>query len=46
MKFGLTQEEYAFVAAQVIEPLRARGATVWCFGSRARGDYQKFQTST
>jgi predicted nucleotidyltransferase len=42
MKFGLTQEEYAFVAAQVIEPLRARGATVWCFGSRARGDYQKF----
>lgn len=42
MKFGLTQSEYDFILNQVVEPLRSRGAIVWCFGSRARGDYQKF----
>lgn len=26
----------------IVLPLQARGATIWCYGSRARGDYQKY----
>lgn len=42
MKFGLTENEYQFILSTVISPLKTKGATVWCFGSRARGDQQKF----
>ncbi|MEQ3723672.1 nucleotidyltransferase domain-containing protein [Alcanivorax sp.] len=42
MKFGLTEEEYGFITEQVITPLRAQGAHVFCYGSRARGDNQPF----
>lgn len=40
--FGLTPSEYDFIIQTVVEPLEKQGATVWCFGSRARGTHQKF----
>lgn len=42
MKFGLNSKEYLFICENVVNPLEALGAKVWCFGSRARGNYQKF----
>ena len=42
MKFGLTPEQYTLVVETVVRPLEALGASVWCYGSRARGDHQKF----
>ncbi|RME15174.1 MAG: nucleotidyltransferase domain-containing protein [Bdellovibrio sp.] len=42
MKFGLSDDQYNYILKNVVEPLRKQGAEVWCFGSRARGDYQKF----
>lgn len=42
MRFGLTNEEYNFIQNNVIVPLQKYDTTVWCFGSRARGDYKKF----
>ena len=42
MRFGLTPEQYRLVVAMVVKPLSVHGAKVYCYGSRARGDYQKF----
>lgn len=42
MKFGLTEEEYQFILKNVVEPLQKKGASVWCYGSRSRGDHQVF----
>lgn len=42
MKFGLTDSEYQLIYNLVIMPLKKEGATVWCFGSRARGDNKPF----
>lgn len=42
MRFGLTDSEYDLLRCLVIEPLAKRGARVWIFGSRARGDHKKF----
>src|SRR5690606_22295129 len=42
MKFGLTHEQYDYILANVVKPLQTLGATVWCYGSRARGDNRKF----
>lgn len=42
MRFGLTSEEYDYINRQVVLPLRAKGAEVWCFGSRARGTHHRF----
>jgi predicted nucleotidyltransferase len=42
MIFGLTKDEYLFIQKQIVFPLKELGATVWCFGSRARGDFKKF----
>lgn len=42
MKFGLTPEQYDFIRREVITSLEDHGATVWVFGSRARGDHKKF----
>ncbi|MCB0357644.1 MAG: nucleotidyltransferase domain-containing protein [Bdellovibrionales bacterium] len=42
MKFGLTQEQYKYILETVVLPLESNEAIVWCFGSRARGDYKKF----
>lgn len=41
MKFGLADADYRFIS-EALRPLRERGATVWCFGSRARGDHRRF----
>jgi predicted nucleotidyltransferase len=42
MKFGLTEEQYQYIQKIVIGPLKDQGATVWIFGSRARGDHKEF----
>ena len=42
MKFGLTDEQYEYIQKVVVAPLQKRNLEVWCFGSRARGDFQKF----
>lgn len=42
MKYGLTSEELIYFEKNLIIPLKASGATVWIFGSRARGDHKKF----
>ncbi len=42
MKFGLTQPQYEFILREVVIPLQQKGAKVFCFGSRARGDNKPF----
>jgi predicted nucleotidyltransferase len=42
MRFGLTEKEYSFIKIEVVDPLAKLHAKTWCFGSRARGDNQKF----
>lgn len=42
MKFALTSEEYQYIRSTVVLPLIEIGAQVWCFGSRARGDYSQY----
>lgn len=42
MKFGLTPEQYRYIFETVVKPLSPLGAKVWCYGSRARGDFKKF----
>lgn len=42
MKFGLSDKDYHFIQREVVQPLKKMGATVWCYGSRARGDHQNF----
>lgn len=39
---GLTAEEFATLDSIIIRPLKAAGATVWLFGSRATGKYKPF----
>lgn len=42
MKFGLQEQDRAFLEKSLIQPLREAGAHVWVFGSRARGDHRPF----
>lgn len=42
MKFGLTENELDYFQRELVKPLNKLGATVWVFGSRARGDHQKY----
>ena len=42
MKFGLTPDQYEFIHRTVVIPLAAKGGSVWCYGSRARGDHRPF----
>jgi len=42
MKFGLTDRQYQYIQETVVDPLKNQGAAVWIFGSRARGEHQKF----
>ena len=42
MKFGLTEQQYQYIQEVVVAPLKKLGATVWVFGSRARGDQTDF----
>lgn len=40
--FGLSPEEYKFLTDHLIEHLKKMGASVYIFGSRARGKHHKF----
>ena len=42
MKFGLTDEQINFIHKTVLIPLQKKGAKIFFYGSRARGDYKKF----
>lgn len=42
MKFGLSQQQYQFIKDHVVKPLEEKNAQVWCYGSRARGDFKAF----
>lgn len=42
MKFGLEERHWRMIEDLVLNELRARGARIWVFGSRARGDHQPF----
>lgn len=42
MRFGLTPEQHEYVVRTVVAPLERKGAIVWCYGSRARGDHGTF----
>lgn len=42
MKFGLSSDQYMFIKETVVSPLSKENAKVWCFGSRARGDFREF----
>jgi predicted nucleotidyltransferase len=42
MKHGLTDQQLSLLFEIVISPLKEQGATVWIFGSRARGDHKSF----
>ncbi len=42
MKFGLSEEQYSLLNHLVIKPLQSRGADVYIFGSRARGQHHPF----
>ena len=39
---GLTESEYQFVLDTIQKPLVQNGATLWLFGSRARGTHSTF----
>lgn len=40
--FGLTEEELGYICNIVVAPVTAQGGKVYCYGSRARGDYHPF----
>ncbi|MGE4132943.1 MAG: nucleotidyltransferase family protein [Bdellovibrionales bacterium] len=42
MRFGLTESQFSALSEIAIQPLKAAGARVWIFGSRARGDHKPF----
>lgn len=42
MKFGLTRAQYQLIIKDVVLPLQSLGASLWCYGSRARGDQQEY----
>jgi predicted nucleotidyltransferase len=42
MKFGLTQDQYNILQQLLVTPLQKKNASVYIFGSRARGTQQPF----
>lgn len=42
MNFGLTPPQYEFITEQVVNPIEALGAKVYCYGSRARGTHHTY----
>jgi predicted nucleotidyltransferase len=42
MKFGLSEKEFKIVESLIFIPFKNIGIKTWVFGSRARGDFQKF----
>ena len=41
-QFGLEERHWQAVQDLLVKPLHNAGCQVWVFGSRARGDHQKF----
>ncbi|MFZ8934234.1 MAG: nucleotidyltransferase family protein [Bacteriovoracaceae bacterium] len=41
MSFGLKEKDYQFIVRHLKSVLGEK-SKVWCFGSRARGDYSKY----
>lgn len=42
MKFGLSDAELEFLRGVAVLPFSSMGLSVFCFGSRARGDHNRF----
>ncbi len=42
MKFGLSEPQFQYIQETVVAPLKNKGASIWIFGSRARGDHTEF----
>jgi predicted nucleotidyltransferase len=42
MKFGIGESDWTLLETMALKPLRAAGANVWIFGSRATGTFKKF----
>ncbi|MBK7963800.1 MAG: nucleotidyltransferase domain-containing protein [Bdellovibrionales bacterium] len=42
MKFGLSDEQYSILNELLIKPLKTKNASVYVFGSRARGSYHPY----
>ena len=40
--FGLSARDWEILNSECILPLKASGAKVWIFGSRARGDHRRY----
>lgn len=40
--FGLSENDWKIFEEKGLRPLKAAGARVWIFGSRARGDHRPF----
>ena len=40
--FGISGKDWALIERLLIEPLKREGYRLYIFGSRARGDHQKF----
>ena len=40
--FGLSPEHWSIIETHLIRPLRDQGASIFVFGSRARGDCKQF----
>jgi predicted nucleotidyltransferase len=38
--FGLSEDQFNYIQSSVIDPLLKKNAQVFCFGSRARGNFQ------
>lgn len=41
-RFGLAPEHWSIISNRLIRPLRDLGASIYVFGSRARGGYKRF----
>lgn len=39
---GVSPSDYTILKKHVLSPLLSDGFTIWLFGSRARGDYDKY----
>lgn len=42
MKFGLSDKHWKILNELVLQPLKKDQVRIWIFGSRARGDHQKY----
>jgi len=42
MKYGLNEQQWKIVETLVLTPLKASGCKIWIYGSRARGNCERF----